>query len=185
MAWLLSPFICLAVLGLILSLIAHSCALLELPQPWGNAAWGLHLGVFVVWLPAILVANTLVKDFKQKDFGKAALRGCPTWLRWLTGGFFVYAAINFITFLPVAPAGPRVVGAPAPPVVFRGFSGHWMAFYSAAAAILYSAVVVSKHDPVRRCHHGHPVPPSALYCEICGAFVGEPEYTGSAEGAAE
>ena len=33
-------------------------------------------------------------------------------------------------------------GANPPAIVWRGFSGHWMAFYSAALAILYSAAVV-------------------------------------------
>ena len=57
----------------------------------------------------------------------------------------------------------------APPVVFRGFSGHWMAFYSAAAAILYSTWVVSKQDPADRCRNGHWALPTASYCEACGA----------------
>ena len=51
MAALLIPFLTLAVIGLILSLIAHTAALFGLPQPLGSAAWGLHIGIFVVWLP--------------------------------------------------------------------------------------------------------------------------------------
>jgi hypothetical protein len=181
MAILLVPFICLAMLGLVLSLIAHVSALLGMPQPLGSAAWGLHIGIFVVWLPAVITANRLVKDFRQKDFWKAALRGCPAWLRWLTYAFFAYAIINFVTFIVVAPRGKQDPAAPTPPVVFRGFSGHWMAFYSAAAAILYSALVVRRHDPSRRCPNQHPVSPAASYCQACGAYVGEPTYADSSQ----
>src|SRR5437870_7027920 len=37
----------------------------------------LFIGIFVVWLPTVLLLNTLTRDFKQKDLWKAALRGCP------------------------------------------------------------------------------------------------------------
>lgn len=172
MAILLTPFIVLAAIGLVLSLIGHGCALLGLPQPLGGAAWGLHIGIFVVWLPTVLVMTRLVRDFKQKDFWKAALRGCPNWMRWMTYGFFIYAIINFfITFVAAVPAGQQAPNAPAPPIVFRAFSGHWMAFYSMAIAIMCSAVVVSERDPARRCPNGHPVSPSAEFCENCGAKI--------------
>src|SRR6266581_5144804 len=35
----------------------------------------LFIGIFVVWLPTVLLLNTLTRDFKQKDLWKAALRG--------------------------------------------------------------------------------------------------------------
>ena len=171
MTVLLAPFLVLSVIGLVLSLIAHTAALFGLPQPLGSAAWGLHIGIFVVWLPAVIMANRLVGDYKRKDFWKAALRGCPDWMRWLTFAFFGYAVVNFLLFIAVAPPRGAGGGANTPPEVFRGFSGHWMAFYSAAAAILYSAIVVSRSDPAGRCPNGHPVSPSASYCEECGAAV--------------
>jgi hypothetical protein len=171
MAILLTPFIVLAAVGLLLSLIVHGCALLGLPQPLDDKVWGLHIGIFIVWLPAVLASMWLAQDFTQKKYWKAALRGCPNWMRWMTYGFFIYAVINFITFMSVAPHGRQAPNAPTPPVVLRGFSGHWMAFYSAAMAMMYSAVVVSRRDPVRRCPNGHPVSPSADFCENCGARI--------------
>ncbi|MDY3555563.1 zinc ribbon domain-containing protein [Gemmata sp. JC717] len=178
MAVLLTPFLVLSVIGLVLSVIAHTAALIGLPQPLGPAAWGLHIGIFVVWLPAVIVSNRLVGDFKRKDFWKAALRGCPDWMRCLTYGFFGYAVVNFLLFMAAAPPKGAGGGANAPPEVFRGFSGHWMAFYSAAAAILYSALAVSRSDPARRCPNGHPVPPSASFCEACGASIAEQDAAG-------
>jgi hypothetical protein len=180
--FLLLPFLVLAVVGLALSLVAHVAALLGQPQPLGGLAWGLHLGIFVVWVPTVLVGNRLVADFKRKDFWKAALRGCPRWLRRLTYGFFVYAVVNFLLFAFDAPQRPAGAGANAPPAVFRGFSGHWMAFYAAATAVLYSAIVVSGSDPARRCPNGHPVSPAARYCESCGEAVPEEEAAAPGDG---
>jgi hypothetical protein len=169
---LLLPFFVIAVIGLALSLVAHGAAILGLQQPLGNAAWGLHIGIFVVWLPAVVVLCWTTRDFKRKDLWKAALRGCPVWMRWTTYGFFAYAILNFGLFAASAPPGGKLgQGADTPPVVFRGFSGHWMAFYSMAAGILYSAMVISRNDPARQCPSGHPVSPSAEFCETCGAKI--------------
>jgi hypothetical protein len=170
-------FLALAVIGLILSLITHTAALLALPQPLGSAAWGLHLGIFVVWVPAIFVANWNGGNSRRKDSHDKAFRGCPVWMRLLTFGFFCYAFVNFLLFIPFAPPRGAPRGPDAPPVVFRGFSGHWMAFYSAAAATLYSALVVSRTGPARRCPKGHPVPPPALHCAVCGLAVVDPQAT--------
>jgi hypothetical protein len=98
-------------------------------------------------------------------------------MRWLTIAFFWYAIVNFILFIAVAPPRGARGAANAPPEVFRGFSGHWMAFYSAAAATLYSAIVVSRSDPTRRCPNGHLVASSASYCDECGGSVTEREVT--------
>ena len=167
----LTPLLAISVIGLILSIVAHGAALLGLPQPLGAATWGLHVAGVVLGLPAVFVGYQLTSDFKRRHYWTAALRGCPQRMRWLLYGFFAYAIINFLTFIPFAP--PRGEGGKAntPPVVFRGFSGHWMAFYSAYTAIFYSAIVVAKRDPARRCPNGHPVSPSASFCEACGAAV--------------
>lgn len=169
MGCLLTPFICLSAIGLILSLIVHVSALLGLPSALGESAWALHMGIFVVCLPAALVSRRLTRDFKRKDFRKAALRGCPQWMRWMTYGFLGYAIINFITFIAFSDKGGS--GSDTPAAVFRGFSGHWMAFYSAALAVLYSASQVRERDAARRCPNGHPVSPAAQYCEECGERI--------------
>ena len=176
MAIILAPFIVLAAIGLILSLIAHCFAVLGLPQPLGDAAWGLHIGIFIVWVPTMFVSCWLARDFKSKDSWKAAFRGCPSWMRWMTNAFLIYAIINFVTSFVGASAAQQAPNAPIPPIVFRGFSGHWMVFYSAAFSILYSSVIVSRQDVVRRCPEGHPVSLSADYCEHCGSRITESKF---------
>lgn len=170
-----TPFLVLAAIGLALSVVAHGAALLELPQPLGSATWLLHIGIFVVGVPVVLAANRLNADFKQKDLWKATLRGCPYWMRVMAFGFFWYALANFLLFVAATlPRGARAEGD-AKSLSEQGFSGHWMAFYSIGVAVLYSAIVVSRTDPARRCPGGHPVSPSAAYCEACGVRVPDPE----------
>jgi hypothetical protein len=162
-------FAALAAIGLALSVLSHIEALLGLQGPLGDYEMLLHFGIFVVWLPAILVSTQLTRDFKRKDFWKAALRGCPPWMKYMVYGFFGYALLNFIVFLVNAP--PKGGFGPISPTVVRGFSGHWMAFYSAAMALLYSAAHVKDRDAGRRCPQGHSVSPLAQFCEQCGQPV--------------
>lgn len=144
MAVLIAPFLALAAVGLVLSLVAHGCAWLGVPQPLGMATWGLHVGIFVVWLPALLASGQMVRGARREDAWRVALRGCPHWMRWMTSAFFVYTFINFILFFIITDAaGKQPAGDPMPPAVFRVFSGHWMAFYSAALAMLYSSWIIA------------------------------------------
>jgi hypothetical protein len=170
---LLPIFMYLAGLGLILSVIVHVSSLLGMPSPFGEITWYLHIGIFIVWIPAVIVCQKLVKDFPQKDYWKAALRACPTWMRNMAYFFFGYAILNFCIFIisdSLSGGAAKNHGDTLSREV-RGFSGHWMIFYSMAMAILYSAIHVEENDDTRRCINGHPVSPSANYCEKCGATI--------------
>jgi hypothetical protein len=175
-------FFCLAVVGLVLSIIAHGAALLELPQPLGPFAWALHIGVFVVWIPACMLSARMASDVSQLSrLGESSRNhqptmeesfpGCPAWMVWLVGSFFIYAIGNFLTFLAQAPPKGQAQGVDAPPIVFRGFSGHWMVFYSAAMAMLYSSMMMGRsrsRRSRRTCRNGHTLHRTAAYCPICG-----------------
>ena len=128
---LLSPFVAASALGLVLSIVVHLCAWLNIASPLGRYTWLLHVGIFVVWFPTVLVSGRLTREYRANDFWKAALRGCPLWMRRMVYFFGAYAMLNFVIFiLSEKPESPS--GAEMPPVVARGFSGHWMLFYSAA-----------------------------------------------------
>ena len=164
---LLSPFVAASALGLLLSMVVHLCAWLSIPSPLGRYTWLLHVGIFLVWF---LVSQRLTREYRAEDFWKAALRGCPAWMRRTVYFFGAYAMLNFVIFiLSEKPESPS--GAEMPPVIARGFSGHWMVFYSAALATLYSAIHAQKADAGRRCSNGHLVSAVARYCEQCGAPV--------------
>jgi hypothetical protein len=133
---LLWPFVALAALGLTLSLIVHVGSLmgwLTLPM---QSFIVLHIGIFVVFLPSLLAMQRLSHGVRGRLQWKAMMRWTPAWMRYMTYGFFFYAFINFALFAMNASGGSDVPS----PVVSRGFSGHWMAFYSFSLAALSSAV---------------------------------------------
>jgi hypothetical protein len=163
------PFMLLAAAGFVLSLYAHVMSLLGLPTLWGESVWFLHVGIFVVWLPAVLVAQRLVRNSSQKDFWKVALLGCPRWMRVALFAIFPYAILNFLYFAFLANKSPDGAGGDGSTI--QGFSGHWLIFYGAAFAILYSAT----HRPDLldgvKCPSGHDVDPLSKFCGACGAEI--------------
>jgi len=166
---LLYPFVALSALGLILSILAHIGALLGFDIP--PIAFVLHIGIFVVWIPTVFVSNALAKNHDRKDFWKVVLRGAPKWAQYILYGFLYYAMFNFVLFfLPIL--GIRnipILGLPMSDMRF--FSGHWMAFYSAALITLYSVIQIQKNDLVRKCPNGHQVSNEATFCDKCGQMI--------------
>jgi len=160
-------FIAVSAVGLALSLWVHLGAVMGRRVAPEAYFWMLHVGIFVVWFPAVFVSQRLVGNVGRKDFWKVVLKGSPDWMRYLVYGFFGYAVVNFLFFMTKAPKGGS--GANPPAVVWRGFSGHWMAFYSAALAILYSAAHAQANGS--RCVNGHSVSGAAAYCQRCGQPV--------------
>jgi len=169
-AWirpLLWPFTWLAGIGLAVSLWVHLGAVMGRRVAPEAFFWILHIGIFVVWFPAVLVAQRTAGNVNRKDSWKIVLRGTPEWMRYMVYGFFGYAVINFLLFVAKAPTGSGGTNPPA--VVWRGFSGHWMAFYFAALAILSSAA--SGEQERWECPNGHSVSSTAHYCERCGQAI--------------
>jgi hypothetical protein len=93
-------------------------------------------------------------------------------MKYMTHGFFIYAIANFIIFMIIAPSEKQVGHVP-PSAAWRGFSGHWMLFYSAGLAILSTAhrKGVSNLEP--KCPNGHGVGFGDQFCSTCGAPLGE------------
>ena len=120
----------------------------------------LLVGIFPIWLPTVILMNRLTRDFKRKDLWKAALRGCPPWMRialWVVVGC---AFVSF--FIPVVSAQrPR-----DPPQTFMLFP---ITFYAVSFCVTYSLIKVEKFDATRRCLNGHAMSPLAKFCEECGA----------------
>jgi hypothetical protein len=79
--------------------VVHLTAVAGIPNPLGGAAWILHPGIFVVWLPAVLASRALTRDAKQGDFWRVVLPGCPPRMRYLVYGFFGYAVVTFAMFI--------------------------------------------------------------------------------------
>jgi hypothetical protein len=85
---LLPPLMVYAACGLALSLTVHVLSFFGI-QFGGNALFmGLHVGIFPLWIPVVLIAAKMVNGAQRKDFWKIALSGCPVWMRYMTYGFF-------------------------------------------------------------------------------------------------
>ncbi len=140
---LLKPFLglfaLLSFVGLVLSIWVHVGALFGRQVAPDYFFWGLHIGIFVVFFPAVMVAQKRVGTTSRRDFWKVVTKGSPEGLRYLLYFFFAYALVNFAIFWFQTAAMGRQVGPPSS-LTWRGFSGHWMVFYCASLAILTSAL---------------------------------------------
>jgi hypothetical protein len=167
---LLLPLMVYAAAGLLLSLTVHVLSIAGF-QPGGTGLFSaLHVGIFPLWVPVVLLANKMSGGAQRMDLWKAALSGCPLWMKYMTYGFFIYAFVNFAIFFVIAPTGKQTGGAP-PSAVWHGFSGHWMAFYSGGLAIVTSAYRRGLANLSRRCRNGHVVGYDDRFCPTCGVPV--------------
>ena len=168
---ILLPLMAYAACGLIVSLVVHVLSFFGPPPGGDTLFFGLHVGIFPLWLPVVVFVHKLSAGTRRQDIWKAALYDCPLWLRYVTYGFFAYALANFaVFFLGVFLSAPSAMSTGGPPsaVVWHGFSGHWMAFYSAGLAVVTSVYRKGFGNLQRRCANGHPVGFADKYCGTCG-----------------
>lgn len=157
MRTLLSILSWLAIAGFLASAAVHCAAVCAIStHEMFPAVWLLHLGIFVVFVPAVLIN----KDRgNRSDFWKVL----PPALRYPLTLLFAYALFNFFTGLQSMPSGSWTVieektsytytpkgGSPQPVTkedydkaqvqTDKLFSGHWMLFYFAAFALLRTAI---------------------------------------------
>lgn len=166
MALVIYPFLSLATVGFVVVLLAHLAALGGTTSAFERLAKFIFPGIFIVWLPTVLVMGRLTREFKQKDIWRAALRGCPRWMQrtlWVVIGYAFF--VGFV--LPIFYGG----GMNSPANSARAMTAIALTFYAIAACVLYSATQVQKFDQNRRCVNGHRVSPLAKFCEECGAPI--------------
>lgn len=158
-------FALLALVGLILSLIVHGATYLDVDvQTHAPYVWLLHLGVFVVFIPSVIVQNrrqnangggsTANRPRKRDPF-----EGMPRWIRTTAGVLFIYAMVNFGLFVFQMQGSPHQIHSgggyelrnhgklirtitPAEyqhyrALEVRGASGHWMLFYGVSMLTLF------------------------------------------------
>jgi len=169
---LLPPLMLYAACGLALSLAVHILSFFGIQLGGEKLFFALHIGIFPLWLPVVLIAQKMSGNMRSWDFWKTALSGCPTWMKYMTYGFFIYAFINFAIFFMLTIGHPQPKGGGAPSAeVFHGFSGHWMAFYSAGLAVLTSAYYRGLDNLQPRCRYGHEIGWNDKFCPECGTAV--------------
>ncbi len=142
-----SVFGALAAVGFVLALIVHgmTCAGIDVTGRF-PAAWLLHLGIFVVFLPFVFALRAKQGTMPRTPWGFFADR--PAWVQWLAGAAFIYTFFNFFTAFqsggtPDIRNGEYVLHNHGRIIrhlteaeyhqerarVARGFSGHWLLFY--------------------------------------------------------
>ena len=161
----LLPFVILAVVGFVLSVIVHGLSLFGVVPPGGDMAFVLHVGIFIIWIPAVIL--------NQRQGGKDVLDRTPRWMKRALAVLGAYALLNFGYFMIVAPkrGSQEINKHPAPSKVFRGFSGHWMLFYGAGFSMLWCAWKERREAGGRRCPNGHTVPGLVSHCPTCGVVL--------------
>lgn len=154
-------FAFLAALGLMLSTAANVSTFFGAePQKQWPGLFLLHVGVFVVFVPAITAGK---KSNKNKTSSwREALGPAPAWMRWLLVTIVIYAPLNMLAFaIACGMGGPekrpdgtyalmshgrviREISAAeyhrAVGFEFRFMSGWWMMFYGVALLLLVSEI---------------------------------------------
>jgi hypothetical protein len=162
-------FFLLAMVGLIASGVAHFSTFAGVdPQEVFPAVWLLHIGIFVVMIPAIGVQNSLRTRRGKRDMNDA-FADAPAWLRTLSKLLFAYMFVNFAVFIFMMRGGSphheengkyvlsnhgkvsREISAEDfhryQGYEVRGFSGHWMGFYAMAMTLMASGMACRQSEP--------------------------------------
>lgn len=159
----------LAIIGFVLSVVVNVGVMTSRWSP-PNYFWALHGGIFLVFLPAILVAQKQVGSIQRRDYWNVVLKGAPEWMRYFLYALFVYAFVVGLPdwFRPWTQA-TRPSSTPHQSSVFGDwtvFSAVWMGFYWGSFVILYAAI---RQDQLRpRCVNGHLATPGVNFCGECG-----------------
>jgi uncharacterized membrane protein len=166
------PVMILSAVGILLCLSCYIIGVTGIYPPPAGVTPILFGGLFAVWIPTVILSNRLTQDFKQKDFWKAALRGCPAWMR---AALWVVIGCVFALFFLLVLSKKSPGDSPQTFVLFP------IVFYAVSFCVMYSLISVDKYDSSRRCLNGHAISPLAKFCEECGAPA-VPESTNSATG---
>jgi len=153
---LIVPLLILALAAFILSLLAHILSFFDVDvQSEYPYVWLLHIGIFVIFIPAIM--------FLKKRQQSEILARTPPAFRVLAIALFIYAFFNFFFTIfvlkkggcnPVSENGTYFLKNKGHIVReiseneyekqraydVRLFSGHWMVFYLFGAGMLYTAI---------------------------------------------
>jgi hypothetical protein len=143
--------------GLALAVLVHVGALLGINgaerHPW---VWGLHMGIFLVFIPAVYTSKAGFKRNGRPTFSELR-EGVPDWLVALGAVLILYAIANFFLSAAVTEGGQPAMRAGKFVLLNHGkfvreitageyaalntnalrlFSGHWMIFYFMSFAML-------------------------------------------------
>jgi len=153
----------LAVAGWGCAVVVHGLAFVGIDvASFVPSVWLLHVGIFGVWIPAVLKMRRAKALQQEKAVaGEPTSSGsvwkqAPLWLTVVAVAGMAYATVNFLAFSTSAQSTGEEHGHyythnrgkdrhPISAQAYhrlqandlRGFSGHWIGFYGLAMVILY------------------------------------------------
>jgi hypothetical protein len=159
---MIRTLIALAGVGLLLSVAVYVSASLGVdPKTWFYLYWVLHVGLFVIWFPAVLLSNELPHRISHGKREDRIMTNLPKWMARSTIVVFFFAVANFSVMMALTHGGSveekngradlvshdhvvkQLTSAEArdiPLYEARLFSGHWIALYWIGICALYSSV---------------------------------------------
>lgn len=161
----------IGIVAFVVSGITHVYSFWANVDPVGPIVWSLHIGLAVVWIPAIVISRRLFRNVKEEEYWRGILligilRACPHWVRWSFFLVLAYAAVNFLFYVVDWTENGQAN-------TVRMLSGHWMFLYY-AASITFIANQNLERFINRTCPNGHAVSAFADVCEECGEQVATP-----------
>jgi hypothetical protein len=160
----------LAILGFCASAVVHGSSFLD-PMPVGmDRAWPLHIGIFLVFIPMLLMQRRRSGTARPRSLPEA-FPHAPRWMVLAVGALGAYAVVNFVAgmLLLGAFSGEKIVDQNGQHVALRNravartvgeaeyqqhqarevrlFSGHWMLFYWVAAVGIADGLRRRKAEP--------------------------------------
>jgi hypothetical protein len=165
----------LAILGFAASLAVHLSTYLGAPPLGMGQVWPLHIGVFLVFIPVVLgpPRNAKTPEAEGPRGNPLQLGHAPGWMRAVLGCCGVYAIVNFLIFICIAPGRGETISfhdgryavlhrgefvreateeeyRRQEATIARGFSGHWMFFYWVGVVGIYDGLLRRRAEQTAR-----------------------------------
>ncbi len=132
----LQPLMYLALAGFLISLCINIACVFGKQLPPDVPFFIMHMGIFVVFFPAVWAAKKMLGSTARRDFWKVVMKNAPDFVRHIFYIIFAYEWLIWIGVLGFFRAtSQRPPGGPD----WFVFSGTWMIFYYTSFAILLSA----------------------------------------------
>ena len=135
----LQPLMYLALAGFLMSLGINIACVLGKQVPSDMPFFLMHVGIFVVFFPAIFAAQKMVGNTRRRGFWKAVLKEAPEGFYYLFYVVFAYSWLTGIQGFFNGSPGSSQRSTPFGGPDWLAFSGVWMTFYYASFVILLSA----------------------------------------------
>ena len=135
----LRPLMYLAFAGFLISFCINVACVLGKQIPPDVPFFFMHVGIFVVFFPAVFAAKKMLGGTVRRDFWKVAMKDAPDVARYLFYVIFAYGWLTGIFGFFSGSSGMATTQRPPSGPDWLAFSGTWMIFYNASFAILLSA----------------------------------------------